>query len=92
MEEVSAPGPEGTQEIINRWKPFNRGESLAANMEQLYSALLLMPVVVRAEGKGEDYVVSVPTYACKEDLKKVVRDGMLIRNRNFIQSGEMVCS
>ena len=27
LEEVSAPGPEGVQEIINRWKPFNRGKT-----------------------------------------------------------------
>ena len=92
MEEVSAPGPESTQDIINRWKPFNRGESPAAHMEQLYPALLRMSVVVRAEGKGEEYVVSIPTYACKEDLKQVVEDSMLIRNRNFVQSMELVCS
>ena len=33
MEEVSAPGPEGAQEIINRLKPFNQGESPAAHLE-----------------------------------------------------------
>ena len=69
MEEVSAHGPEGAKKIINRWKPFNGGESLVTHMEQLYPALLQMPVVVRAEGKGEEYSVSVPAYACKEDLK-----------------------
>ena len=69
MEEVSALGLKGAQEIINRWKPFNRGESPAAHMEQLYPAFLRMPVAVRAEGKGEEYAVSVPAYACKEDLK-----------------------
>ena len=91
MEKVSALGPEGAQEIINRWKPFNRGDSPAAHMHQLYPALLRMPIVVRAEGKGEEYVVSVPTYACKDELKQVVKDGMLIRNLNFIQSAELVC-
>ena len=30
MEEVSVPGLEGSQEIINRWRPFNRGKSPAA--------------------------------------------------------------
>ena len=53
MEEVSAPGPEGAQKIINRWKPFNLGESSAAHMHQLYPTLLRMPIAVRAEGKGE---------------------------------------
>ena len=47
-------------------------------MEQLYPALLRMSVAVRAEGKGEEYVISVPAYAYKEDLKQVVEDGMLI--------------
>ena len=48
MEEVSAPRPEGAQEIINHWKPFNRGESPTTHMEQLYPALLRMSVAVRA--------------------------------------------
>ena len=59
-------------------------------MHQLYPALLRMPVVVRAEGKGEEYAILVPTYACKDELKQVVEDGMLIRNRNFVQSVELV--
>ena len=59
MEEVSAPGPEGVQEIINHRKLFNWGESLAAHMHQLYLALLRMLVALRAEGKGIVYVVSV---------------------------------
>ena len=66
MEEVSAPGPEGAQEIINRWKSFNRGQSPTAHMHQLYPALLRMPVAMRAKGKGEEYAILVPTYACKD--------------------------
>ena len=53
--------------------------------------MLRMPVEVRAKGKGEKYVVSILAYACKEDLKQAVKDGMLIRNRNFAQSAELVC-
>ena len=60
-------------------------------MHQLYLALLQMPVVVRAEGRAEEYVVSVSTYACKDELNQVVEDGMLIRNRNFVQSVKLVC-
>ena len=78
MEEVSASGLEGAQEIIKRWEPFNRGESPIAYLEQLYPAMLWMLVEVRDEGKGEKYVVSIPAYACKEDLKQAVEDGMLI--------------
>ena len=84
MEEVSVPGPEGAQEIINHWRPFNRGESPVAHMHQLYPALLRMPVALRAEGRGEEYAVSVPAYACKDELKQVVEDGMLICNHNFV--------
>ena len=51
-----------------------------------------MSVEVRAEGKGEKYVVSIPAYTCKENLKQAVEDGMLIRNRNFVQSVELVRS
>ena len=50
-----------------------------------------MPVVVMAEGRGEEYAVLVPAYACKDELKQVVEDRMLIRNCNFIQSAELVC-
>ena len=53
--------------------------------------MLRMPVEVKAKGKGEKYIVSIPAYTCKEDLKQVIEDSMLIRNRNFIQSAEMVC-
>ena len=60
-------------------------------MHQLYSTLLWMPIIVQAEGKGEEYAVSVLAYACKDELRQVVEDGMLIRNRNFIQSTELVC-
>ena len=56
MEEVSAPGPEGAQEIINRWKSFNRGEYPTTYMEQLYPTLLQMLVAVLVKGKGEEYV------------------------------------
>ena len=50
-----------------------------------------MPVVVRAKGRDEEYDVSVPAYACKDELKQVVKDRTLIRNRNFVQSAELVC-
>ena len=44
MEEVSVLRPEGDQEIINRWRSFNRGESPTAHMHQLYLALFRMSV------------------------------------------------
>ena len=60
-------------------------------MEQLYPALLRMLVVLRAMGRGEEYTVSVPAYDCNEDLKQVAEEDMLIHNRNFLQSTELVC-
>ena len=50
-----------------------------------------MLVAVWAEGRGEEYVVSVLAYACKDELEQVVEYGMLIRNRNFVQSAELLC-
>ena len=85
MEEVSVLGLKGAQEIINRWRSFNRGESPTAHMHQWYPTLLRMPVAMWAEGKGEEYAVSVHAYAYKDELKQVVEDGMLIRNLNFVQ-------
>ena len=69
MEEVSVLGPKGAQEIINCWRSFNRGESPVTHMNQLYPALLRMHVAMRDERRGKDYVVSVPAYACKDELK-----------------------
>ena len=83
MQEVLAPRPEGTQEIIDRWRLFNRGESSTNHLHDLYSTLLRMPVTVWAEGRGEEYVVLVPASIGKEDLLQMVEDGMLVRNRTF---------
>ena len=51
MEEVSDLGPEGAQEIINSWNPFNWGKSPTTHLEQLYPAMLRITVEVRAKGK-----------------------------------------
>ena len=59
-------------------------------MQQLYLALLRMPIALWAEGRGEEYSIPVLAYVCKDDLTQVVEDGMLIRNRNFVQSAELV--
>ena len=90
MEEIFAPWLEGSQEIINHWDSFNRGESPVTHLDQLNLVMLRMPVEVWTKRKGEKYVISIPAYACKEDFKQVVEDGMLICNRNFVQSTERV--
>ena len=37
-----------------------------------------MSVEIRSKRMGEKYVVSIPAYSYKEDLKQVVEDDMLI--------------
>ena len=56
MEEVTVPGPEGAQEIIDRWRPFNRGESSADHLHDLYPIMLRIPVTVRAGGKAKSII------------------------------------
>ena len=48
MEEVTVPGLEGAQEIVDRWRPFNRGESSADHLHDLYPTMLWMLVTIRA--------------------------------------------
>ena len=76
MEEVSVPRPKGTQEIIDRWRPFNRGESSANHLHELYLMMLRMPVAVQVGGQGEEYSVSVLAGTIKEDLQQMIEDGM----------------
>ena len=76
MEEVIVPKPEGAQEIVDRWRPFNRGKSSADHLHDLYPMMLRMPVTVRAVGKGEEYNISVPCSTNKEDLHQMIEDGM----------------
>ena len=90
MEEVTVPGPEGAQEIVDRWRPFNYGESSADHLHDLYSTMLRMRVTVRAGGQGEEYNISVPTCTIKEDLQQMIEDRMQVRNRNFDQSTKLV--
>ena len=90
MEEVLALGPEGAQEIIECWRPFNRGKSPADHLHDLYLALLRMLVTVKAEGRGEEYAISAPASIGKEDILHMVEDEMLVQNRNFPQSTGLV--
>ena len=90
MEEVSAPGPKGVQEIIDHLRPFNRGESMVDRMHDLYPTMLWLPVVVQAGGQGEEYRVTVLAGTIKEDLERMIEDGMKVRNCNYAQSTELV--
>ena len=90
MEEVAVLEPVGIKHIIHRWKPFNQGESAADRLDDLYPRMLRMPVAAQAGGLGEEYFVIVPTGIIKEDLQQICEDGMQVRNRNYIQSTELV--
>ena len=69
MEEVTVPGPEDIKRIIHRWKPFNRGESVADRLDDLYSRTLRMPITAWVVGLGEGYSVAVPVGTVKEDIQ-----------------------
>ena len=89
-EEVSVPGLEDVKYIVRHWKPFNRGESAADGLNSLYPMMLRMPMASRANCVGEDYFVTVPAGTNKEDLQQIIDDRIQIRNRNYIQSSELV--
>ena len=76
MEEVLAPEPEGVQEIIYLYRPLI--EANPRHITYTIFTLLRMPVTVRAEEKGEEYVISAPASTSKEDLLQMVEDGMLV--------------
>ena len=90
MEEVTVLGPEYIKRIIHRWKPFNRGESTVDRLDDFYPRMLRMPVTARAVGLGEEYSVVVPVGTLKEDIQRIVEDGVQIRNRNYVQSTELI--
>ena len=74
--EVSVPGLEDVKHTVHRWKPFNRGESMANSLNSLYPVMLRMPVAARANGVSEDYSVTVPVGTNKEDLQQIIDDGI----------------
>ena len=88
--EVSAPGADEVKYIMRRWEPFHRGESAADRLNNLYPHMLRMLVAARGMGLGEDYSVSVPTGTRKEDIERIIDDGIEFGNRNYVQSTKLV--
>ena len=84
MEEVIVPEPEDIKRIIHQWKPFNREESVADHLDDLYLRMLQMPITARAVGLGKEYSVVVPVGTVKDDIQQIVEDGMQIHNRNYV--------
>ena len=90
MEEVTAPGPDDIKLILHHWKPFNRGEPVADRLDDLYPRTLRMLVTAWEARPSEEYSVAVPVGTIKEDIQQIVQDRMQIRNRNYVQSVELV--
>ena len=90
MEEVAVPGPDDIKSILHSWKPFNRGESATDRLDDLYPRTLRLPVRAREARWGEEYSIIVPVSTAKKDIYQIVKDGMQIRNRNFVQTIELV--
>ena len=88
--EISAPGEEEVRKILRCWEPFHRGESAANRLNDLYSAMYRVPVTARGMGLHETYTVPVPASTPKEDFLQIIDDGIQVRNRNFVQSTELV--
>ena len=84
---VVAPNPEGAQEIIHCWSPFNQAESLDAHICDLYPNYFQVPMVARVK----QYTIPFPIYMDKEAFQPVAEDGMLIRNHDFHRSAKLVC-
>ena len=88
--EVSAPEEEEVKEILRRWEPFHQGASTADRLNILYPPLYRVPVAARGMGLHEDYTVPLPASTPKEDFLQIIDDGIQVRNRNFVQSTELV--
>ena len=88
--EVSALGADKVKFIMHRWEPFHREEVVTDWMNNLYPHILWMPVAARGMGLGEDYSVSVPAGTRKEDIERIIDDGIQVRSRNYVQLTELV--
>ena len=88
--EISALGEEEVRKILCCWEPFHRGESAATRLNDLYPAMYRVPVTARGMGLHETYIVLVPVSTHREDFLQIIDDGIQVRNRNFVQSTELV--
>ena len=88
--EVSAAGVEGVKDILCRREPFHRGASAADQLDNLYPHIYRVPVIAQGMGLREDYSVTLPDSTPKEDFLQIIDDGIQVRNRNFVQSTELV--
>ena len=74
--------------IIDHWNPFNKRDLSIANMRNLYPVNLLILVVALSE----EYSALFPSYMDKKSYQRVAEDRMHIRNHDFDETTELVCS
>ena len=88
--EISTPREEEVKKILRRWEPFHRGASAADRLNSLYPPMYRVPMAARGMGLHEAYTVLVPASTPKEDFLQIIDDRIQVRNRNFVQSTELV--
>ena len=59
-------------------------------LNSLYPPMYRVPVATRGMGLHKPYTVPVPASTPKEDFLQTIDDGIQVRNRNFVQSTELV--
>ena len=87
---ISTPGEEEVKDILCRSEPFHREASAADRLNSLYPSMYRVRVTARGMGLHEDYTVPLPASTPKEDFLQIIDDGIQVRNRNFVQSTELV--
>ena len=85
--DTSAPGLDEARSIIDRWNPFNKRDSCAIHMSELYPNLLRIPV----EARVEEYSIPFPGYMDKKTYQRVAKDKMFIHSQDFDKTIELVC-
>ena len=88
--EISAPDVKEVKDIMRRWEPFHREASAADRLDNLYPHIYRMSVAARGMGLLEDYSMTLPASTPKEDFLQIIDDGIQVRNRNFVQSTELI--
>ena len=63
---------------------------MADRLDNLYTHIYRVPIVARGMGLREDYSVTLHVSAPEEDFLQIIDDGIQVRNRNFVQSTELV--
>ena len=76
------------QSIIDHWSPFNQRDTSVANMHDLYPISHCIPVAALSE----KYFISFLIYLNNKLYKRVAKDRMHMRNHDFNEVVELVCS